>query len=233
MIVFIVLTMLFVFRDPFNISEKILAFLRLHFFIFTKEPKLLYYLTLYTGTIVFKIISIIFLAILIKGKNVSFQGTVLFNGKLPAFSGVWLPSYLVLCAAICMMNAANPFVPNIPFNSVFLEAKVIGNTVVIFAILFIAPFVEEIIFRGFLYPAFNKHVGVIPSIIFTSLLFTLAHYPQIKGEYTFMLALFVLSVIITYARARTGSTFFAVIMHFIYNAVCVVLGFIVYFILRY
>jgi len=42
-----------------------------------------------------------------------------------------------------------------------------------------------------------------------------------------------LSLVITYARAKTGSTVLAIIMHFLYNLVCIGIGFLEYLIVRY
>ncbi len=222
-----------IFKDPFHLGSNVLRFLRLHFFIFTKEPKLFYYLTIYINTIILKGISVIFLMILVLLRRVSFWKTVVFPGKLPNFWAVGLPLYLAGCIIAQIICRMNPLVPNIPFNSVFIEAKIIGNIVIILSVLFVAPFVEEVLFRGFLYPALNRYMGIYPAIIFTSILFTFAHYPQIREEYAFMGVIFVLSVVITYAKARSGSTMFAILLHHIFNLVSVGMGFIDYLIFKY
>lgn len=220
------------FRDPFDITSRIINLLRLNFFIFTKEPRLLYYTTIYTSTVVFKIISLLVILALVKLRGASFWNTVVSRGAMP-IRLFWLWPYIGLCVVFRLAGSANPLVPNMPIDSVFIEASIIGNAVIVFSVVFVAPFVEEVLFRGFIYPAFNKYTGMYPSIILTSVLFTLAHYPTMKDEYLFMAVIFVLSLLITYARARTGSTWLAIIMHHLYNLVYVVVGFIAYAMVRY
>lgn len=228
-----VLIGIFVFSDPFHLGANILRYLRLHYFIFTREPKLLYYLTVYINTILLKGVSLAMLIVLVRSRRVSFWDTVVSSGKVPDKWEILMPLYIGLCVLFQVINRANPLVPNIPFNSVFIEAKIIGNVVIIFAVLYVAPVVEEVLFRGFFYPALNRYMGMYPAIILTSLLFTLAHYPQVKNEYVFGVVIFILSFVITYARAKTGSTRLAIVMHHLYNLICVGTGFIEYMIVRY
>ncbi len=223
----------FVVSDPFQLGLSIFKFLRLNFVSVIREPKLLYYLTHYINTIALKVVSLVFLIVLVRSRRVSFWNTVVSGRKDPELWEAWLPLYIGMCILMREVNMANPLIPHIPFNSVFPEARIAGNVVIIFAVLFVAPFIEEVLFRGFLYPAFNRYMGIYPAIILTSLLFAFAHYPQIRESYSFMAVIFVLSLVITYVRARTGSTWIAIIMHHIYNLVSVGMGFVDYLIYRY
>ena len=221
-------------KDPLHFGAEIIRYARLHFFIFTKEPKLLFYLGNSISTIIFKAVITIFVVLLVKIRKVSFWENVVFTGDSES---LWwrnriLP-YVLLCILFRFIGMSNPLIPNIPFNSVFTEALIVGNALIIISVLFVAPFVEEIAFRGFLYPALNKYMGIYPSILITSALFTVAHYPQIKEDYNFMAIIFMLSIAITYARAKTGSTWVAIVMHHIYNLVYVGIGFINFVFLRY
>lgn len=221
------------FFDPFHMGENILRFLRLHFFIFTREPKLLYYLTIYVHNILLKTISFGFLMLIIGIRGVSFWRCVILPGRIPASWGFWMPVYIAVCVLMHWVNTSNPLLPNIPFNSVFPESLILGNIVIVFSVIFVAPVVEEVLFRGFLYPAFHKYLGVWPAIIVTTALFTAAHYSQVREDYRFMVVIIILSLIITYAKERTGSTKLAIIMHGIYNFVCIGMGFFNYLIMKY
>lgn len=232
-IVLTILMAVFLFNDPFFIGMRIVDLLRTHFNIFTREPKLLYYLDVYVNSLIFKTLSIVFLVSIVHARRIPFRRTVLFSGILPDLREWWMPVFIGICILLRVAASPNPLVPNIPFNSVFLNAKIIGNVVIISSVIFVAPFTEELVFRGFLYPALNRYMGVSPAVIITSVLFTLAHYPQMSDEWGFLTIIFVLSLMITYARARTGSTWLAVIMHFIYNTVSICVGLVDYIILRY
>ncbi|MBD3380101.1 MAG: CPBP family intramembrane metalloprotease [Candidatus Omnitrophica bacterium] len=218
-----VLIWVFVFHDPFKIGFHLLKWLRLNFFIFTREPRLYHYLSIYINTIILKAISLFFLVVIVRARNISFRKTVLSRGEPLPNKEFWLPLYIAACIVFKMINDTNPLVPGIPFDSVFPEARILGNIVIIFSVLFVAPVVEEVLFRGFLYPAFNKYLGVYPSIIATTALFTLAHYPQVKEDALFVGVIAALSLAITFVKAKTGSTLQAIVMHHIYNLV-VVLG---------
>ncbi|MEE8359439.1 MAG: CPBP family intramembrane glutamic endopeptidase, partial [Candidatus Omnitrophota bacterium] len=171
-ILFTQLILLFIFYDPFNLGREIADYLRLNFSMFTKEPKLLFYLTVYIKSILLYVVSFSLVVILVKVRGASFWRSVI-SGKERKHSLLkWLPLYVMLCILLRAVGARNPLIPNIPFDSVFQEARILGNSVIILTTLFFAPFIEEIIFRGFLYPAFNRYLGILPSILFTSTLFT-------------------------------------------------------------
>ncbi len=223
----------FVFHDPFRVGFHILRWLRLNFFIFTREPKLFHYASIYISTIILKVISLFFLIVIVKTRKISFRKTVLTGGERIPHKEFWLPLYIAVCIVFKVINDSNPLIPSIPFNSVFPEAMVVGNIVIIFAVIFVAPFVEEILFRGFLYPAFNKYVGVYPAIIGTTVLFTLAHYPQAKDDPLFVTVIVILSLVITFVKAKTGSTWLAIIMHQIYNLIIVLAGVVDFLIVKY
>lgn len=93
-------------------------------------------------------------------------------------------------------------------------------------IVFAAPIIEEIIFRGFL---LNAGMGYGPNgkhaiIIITSLLFAMAHY-QYNSPVTFIM-LFVMSTIFCHVRIQSNSLLAPIVLHMIYNGVQMLLLFI-------
>jgi membrane protease YdiL (CAAX protease family) len=233
-VLILILLWLFITNDPFHIGSNILKYLRLHYPAFAGDPKLLYYLTVHLNTMIFKVVSVALVVILVKARRASFNKTVLSRGDVPElWWKLYLPIYVIVCLVVRDVSALNPLLPNLPFDSVYTGSKLLGNAVVIFSVIFIAPFVEEVIFRGFLYPAFNKYMGMHPAVILTSVLFTAAHNPQSSEDVVYAVTLFSLSLMITYARAKTGSTLFAILMHHIYNLIYVVVGIANYLVLKY
>ncbi len=57
------------------------------------------------------------------------------------------------------------------------------------ALVIIPPFIEEMVFRGFLFPAFAKRFGLISGAVITSVLFGLAHLQLNVSLYTLILSL--------------------------------------------
>lgn len=82
-----------------------------------------------------------------------------------------------------------------------------------------APLVEEIVYRGVLYPAFERAISVKWAIIGVAGLFTLVHMPQYWNNPGIIVGLAFLSVALTIVRARTGSVLPCFIIHFVFNAI--------------
>jgi len=77
--------------------------------------------------------------------------------------------------------------------------------------------VEEIMFRGFLYPALARFTGPLPSIVVTAALFTALHGAQLSFSWAPLLLIFIVGVTLTVVRARTNSVALSVIVHMTYN----------------
>lgn len=97
--------------------------------------------------------------------------------------------------------------------------------IMVVAVIFAAPVIEEIIFRGFL---LNAGIGYGPNgkrvaIFTTSLLFALAHY-QYHSSVTFIM-IFVMSVIFCLVRIHTNSLLAPIILHALYNGIQMLLLF--------
>ena len=81
-----------------------------------------------------------------------------------------------------------------------------------------APFVEEVVFRGFFYPVFEKLWGFAAAVALTAALFTSLHVPQLRGGWTEIVAIFMVGVVFSYCRGKTGSLVPPFLMHLAYNA---------------
>jgi len=82
-----------------------------------------------------------------------------------------------------------------------------------FLIMFGAPIVEELAFRGLLFSALMKaHLSGIVSVILSALIFSLFHF-----EPTRILILFAIGLVLGEVRRRTGSTLAAMVTHFVIN----------------
>lgn len=73
----------------------------------------------------------------------------------------------------------------------------------------VAPVIEELLFRGFIYRAWERQWGWIPSMILTSLTFGVYH--------THFLSAFVSSLIFVCIYRRTGTLVAPIIVHAAYN----------------
>jgi membrane protease YdiL (CAAX protease family) len=82
----------------------------------------------------------------------------------------------------------------------------------------VAPAIEEVVFRGFLYPAVERRNGQTAAIVSTSALFSVLHYSQYGGHWALLLLLFYVGAVLGIVRARSGSTKATTILHSSYNA---------------
>ena len=82
----------------------------------------------------------------------------------------------------------------------------------------VAPFVEELLFRGVVYPVFERRWGLEPAVLSTAALFALIHVPQLGGAWPPVIAIFLVGVAFSYARGRSGSLVPSFLMHLSYNS---------------
>lgn len=90
-------------------------------------------------------------------------------------------------------------------------------TVAILAV-FTAPLVEEVIYRGILYSAFQRSVGTVAAVALVTFLFALVHVPQYWPSYSTIFLLTLLSLILTLLRVYSGNLLPCIILHTLFNA---------------
>jgi membrane protease YdiL (CAAX protease family) len=85
--------------------------------------------------------------------------------------------------------------------------------------VFTAPFVEEFIYRGVLYSALRRAIGINAAVIFVLGLFTLIHVPQYWPNLGVISAVALLSIVLTIVRAYSGRLLPCIVIHMSFNAV--------------
>lgn len=89
--------------------------------------------------------------------------------------------------------------------------------VVAFMATVTAPIVEEVIYRGLLFSAFQRAAGPIAAILVVTGLFTAVHIPQYWPSYSTIGLLMLLSLILTLIRFKTNNLLPCIILHTIFN----------------
>lgn len=87
--------------------------------------------------------------------------------------------------------------------------------------VFIAPFVEEIFFRGFLQPAFVKSLGVVGGVIVTSLIFGLSHSQYLEHEVA-LVGVTIIGLILSITKEKTNSIMPCIWAHLINNTLAAI-----------
>jgi membrane protease YdiL (CAAX protease family) len=128
--------------------------------------------------------------------------------------------YLLAGAGLSIIvSTANSFVHRagpLPIEKLFVGRS--GIVILLLFAVFVAPVVEETVFRGYLYPLFARQFGVSTSIIITGLLFGAMHGAQLGWTWGLVLLLSLVGVIFTYVRARTKTVLASYLLHLGYNS---------------
>jgi membrane protease YdiL (CAAX protease family) len=132
------------------------------------------------------------------------------NGWMYFFSGCGLAIFVAL-ASYNMKNT-----DHLPIQEIFKNRS--GAMLLMAMAVFVAPLVEETVFRGYHYPLFAKSLGVLPGILITGVLFGLMHGSQLGWTWRLVLLLTLVGVIFTFARARTGTVLASFLLHLGYNS---------------
>ncbi|MEQ1644845.1 MAG: type II CAAX endopeptidase family protein [Pyrinomonadaceae bacterium] len=88
---------------------------------------------------------------------------------------------------------------------------------VAFVATFTAPVVEEVIYRGVLYSAFQRTFGTAAGFVLVTLLFALVHVPQYWPSYSTIFLLTLLSVVLTSIRLFSKNLWPCIVLHTIFN----------------
>lgn len=104
---------------------------------------------------------------------------------------------------------------SLPVERLF-EQPTSAYIVSIFAI-FVAPIVEELFFRGFLYPALAQRTGTTAAIWLTALAFTVLHGAQLSYAWAALAPILVVGLVLTIIRAVSRSVALSVLVHTGYN----------------
>lgn len=82
---------------------------------------------------------------------------------------------------------------------------------------FTAPIVEEVVYRGVLYSAFQRSMGVITAIFVVTILFAGVHVLQYWGSPGTIILITILSLALTLVRATSKNLLPCIILHFVFN----------------
>lgn len=100
-----------------------------------------------------------------------------------------------------------------------VESSMAARFVTALAAVATAPLVEELIYRGVLYSAFERAAGVVVAVIFVSLLFAGVHVFQYSNNIGVITVITLLSFTLTLVRAYTGSVIPPFLVHLVFNGI--------------
>jgi membrane protease YdiL (CAAX protease family) len=145
-------------------------------------------------------------------------------GFLQALAWCWPPRWLRFLVGgallgIAVQFAANwlPSPPELPIDKM-LRTTTDAWLMTAFGVL-IAPFAEEVFFRGLLFPALTRRTGALASLLLTSLLFGAVHADQLAGAWMQLACIVLVGCVLTAIRWRFHSLASSTLVHAGYNGV--------------
>jgi CAAX protease family protein len=127
--------------------------------------------------------------------------------------------YLLGGAALSLVVMVIP--PLLPEKKGFPLEKMFNSTssayaIAVFAVL-IAPFMEELLFRGLLFAFIEKHGGLTFAIVSTALLFAGLHIFEYWGAWNNVIMILIVGLTFSVVRGLTGSLTPSFLLHLAYN----------------
>jgi len=162
----------------------------------------------------FELLLLIPIAIIFLWRKVSWQalGLKRFDNKdLALGCGLLIMIYFVTIINNLLMIALGVAVQVETITEMFNEM----DSPLIFAVstVLLAPFTEELFFRGFLFKGLREKYGWVNALMFSSIIFALFH-----GQLATLLPTFMLGALFAYMFQKTGSVLPGMLLHFSINA---------------
>ncbi|MGH9469676.1 MAG: lysostaphin resistance A-like protein [Terriglobia bacterium] len=128
---------------------------------------------------------------------------------------------ILITIAVQVIPVFLPDKTHFPLQRLF-SSQAASIAVAVFAVV-IAPFMEELIFRGVLFSIFEVHAGLGFAIGITAVLFAAMHIPEYWGAWDHVFLIFLVGLAFSITRGVTRSLAPSVVMHVTYNA-CLMIG---------
>ena len=182
-----------------------------------RKPELLLIAQLLTYGVVFA-----FMYSLVASKTGHFWDSV--RWRWPAIWPTFLFGGAILYMALAGVGQLLPIPKHLPIDRFFANSRE-AMIMSIFAVTF-APLMEELFFRGFLYPVLARRLGVAASIFLTGAAFGIIHGAQLGYSWA-VLIIFLVGIALTAVRAITKSVAASFLVHVGYNGTLSLLMYVV------
>ena len=144
--------------------------------------------------------------------------------ETPVSVGTFLLGGFALSIGVQMLSLLMPKRENLPIEQMF-DTPLSAYLLAFFGVC-IAPFMEELVFRGFVFPVLERRWGVGLAILLTGGVFAAIHAPQLGGGGPELGAMLIVGLILSLVRAKTGSLKPSCLVHLGYNSTLFILLFL-------
>jgi uncharacterized protein len=138
-------------------------------------------------------------------------------GKVPRVLRylVFIAGGFLIAVVVQVVSVAYGSRAKVPMQALFQDRRT--ALLLLLMAVFVAPVIEETIFRGYIYPVVARSFGVPVGVIATGIVFGLLHAPQLRGAWVQIGLLVIVGIIFTYARAATRTVLASYLLHVSYN----------------
>ncbi len=158
---------------------------------------------------------IFFMMLLVRSKSdAGFWQSIHWNWPGPRALG-FLVSGMVFALGVDFVSRYLPIPKSLPIDNYFSELT--GAYLMSAFGVTLAPLLEELFFRGMLYPVMRRTVGVVTAVLFTATTFAFIHGAQLGYAWAPLLSILVVGVVFTAVREKTESVAASFLMHCGYN----------------
>ena len=155
-----------------------------------------------------------FMVMLVEGKyHVPFWHSIRWNWPQGEFRLLAMGALLLI--ALDILQIILPIPKDTPFEHLFARPR--DAYLLSIIAVSIGPLLEELFFRGFLYPVLARRLGVVWGILLTALPFGLIHLPQYGWAWGVALVIVLVGVVCGAVRAATKSVAASFLVHVGYN----------------
>lgn len=161
------------------------------------------------------------MVMLVEGKyHVAFWGAIRWNWPRSEWRLLVLGAAMLF--ALDLLQGLLPMPKDTPFEHLFDRPRDAYLLAIIAVSL--GPLMEELFFRGFMYPVLARRMGVTWGILLTALPFGLIHLPQYGWAWGAALVIFLVGVVCGAVRAATKSVAASFLVHVGYNGTQMVIA---------
>jgi hypothetical protein len=163
----------------------------------------------------------LYMLLLVEGKyRARFLHAIRWNW--PGFAGISLVGLGALMLSFDYLGARFlPMPKSTPFEQFFNHPSD-AYLIAVFAVT-LGPLMEELFFRGFLYPVLARRIGEVAAVLITGFVFGLIHLPQYGYSWAAVLIVALVGVVLTTVRAVTKSVASSFLAHVGYNGILLLL----------
>jgi membrane protease YdiL (CAAX protease family) len=154
------------------------------------------------------------MVLLIEGKyRVAFWQAIRWNW--PRSEWKWLALGAVMLFVLAGLETILPLPKDTPFEHLFDRQR--DALLLALIVVSIGPLMEELFFRGLMYPVLARRIGTAWGIVLTALPFGLIHLPQYGWAWGAALVISLVGVVCGVVRAATKSVAASFLVHVGYN----------------